>query len=128
MASLKTRPDMRHDVRGFFEQEPLQLYNKEKVRDVSNDNLKMAKKYREIEKENYRKKLSRGLTDENFKADKAWRPGGSAIYTAKGIRRPDLYIKVQVQEQRQSRKRANSQKKKRRSSKSENKRKSGNWN
>ena len=33
------------------------MYNKEKVRDVSNDNLLMAKKYREVEKENYRKKL-----------------------------------------------------------------------
>lgn len=57
MASLKTRPDLRRDRKGFFEKEPMQMHNKEKVRDVSNDNLLMAKKYREVEKENYRKKL-----------------------------------------------------------------------
>ena len=92
ITSLKTRPDLRRDKRGFFEKEPMQMYNKEKVRDVSSDNLLMAKKYREIEKENYRKKLRNGLTDENYKADKAWRPGGSALYTTKGVRKPDLLI------------------------------------
>ena len=88
---------MRRDRRGLFEKEPMQLYNKEKVREVSNDNLRLAKQYRNIERENYRQKLRRGLTDENFKADKAWRPGGQAIYSAKGLRNADLLIKVSVE-------------------------------
>ena len=48
---------MRRDKRGFFELEPMQMWNKEKVRDISSDNLILAKKYRDTEKENYRKKL-----------------------------------------------------------------------
>ena len=76
MVGLRARPDLRVDKRGLFEKEPMQLHVKGKVRDVSNDNLMLAKKYRDMEKENHLRKLRRGLTDENFKADKAWRPGG----------------------------------------------------
>ena len=64
----------------------------------------MAKKYREIEKENYLRKLRRGLTTENFNADKAWRPGGKALYSAKGSdnRNADLMMKGQFNERPKS--------------------------
>lgn len=95
--SLKIRPDLRREKRGFFEKEPMKLFNKEQVRDVPKDNLNLAKQYRDIEKENYRRKLRRGQTDENYKAEKAWRPGGSAIYSAKGLRNKDILIQVAVE-------------------------------
>ena len=86
---------MRREKLGFFEKEPSNsIYSRERIRDVSNDKLILSKKYREIEKENYRKKLSRGLTDENYRPDKAWRPGGSALFSAKGKIKPDLLIQV----------------------------------
>ena len=84
---------------GFFEKEPTHnLYNRERVRVVSNDKLIMAKKYRELEKENFRKKLSKGLAEENYRPDKAWRPGGSALFSSKGARKTDFLIQVQLKD------------------------------
>lgn len=61
IVGLKTRPDMRREKRGLFEKEPtMSLFNREKVKDVANDKLLLAKKYREIEKENHLRRLRRG--------------------------------------------------------------------
>lgn len=84
--SLRVKPDLRREKRGLFEKE-YKEYNKEYVKPVPNENLILAKKYYEIDKENHRKKLRRGLTDENYRADKAWRPGGAAIASHKGASR-----------------------------------------
>ena len=54
-------------------------YNKGKIRDISAEKYLLAKKYNDMEKENFRKKLRKGSANENFRAERAWKPGGKAI-------------------------------------------------
>ena len=80
---LRARPDIRRDNRGLFEKVPnMDLYQKGKVKSVSKENLMLAKNYRNTEKEKHLSKLRRGLRDESYKSDQAWKPGGQAIYKA----------------------------------------------
>ena len=92
-SAIKLRPDLHRGSSGLFAKDPADRlcsrYVAPRVLGTGKGYLEdghgsasqflLQSQYREHEKVDYRRRREHGMTEENFKQERVWRPGGRAI-------------------------------------------------
>lgn len=80
--ALRMRPDMQRESKGFFQKTTTMDAQSRKVNlNVPKCALILPKRLNEQHKENFCNRLAKGETQENFRNQDVWRPGGHSIKT-----------------------------------------------